>query len=252
MKEKWTCINTPTPLPVPVLTTENKVNFHCLKFVLRDLRSLSQIERHSRGKQTKQEWATPSNTSRQSHLSSGLIMRIPMLIWIAVFELVVRIRIWYLGGCDDSITSNSMMCASTCYVSSSWGHVIPPICNDFCSFSSRGRRLTTLKAEALRLHIVVVAIGIVLDFVSITFLRFSFMCISTNSQHTRNGIGCLSVTPLEASKGFNISIFLTSCQHAFVPGWDSEGRALERSGTGRRLRVCYSNLLVRLKDGLTL
>ena len=147
MKEKWTCINTPIPLPVPVSTTENKLNFHCLKFVLRASRSLSKIERHPRGKRTKQEWATPSNTSRQSHLSSGLIMRMPMLIWIAVFESVVRIRIWYLGGCDDSITSNSMMCTSTCYVSSSWGRVIAPICNDCCTFSSRARRLTMLKVD---------------------------------------------------------------------------------------------------------
>ena len=81
----------------------------------------------------------------------------------------------------------------------------------------------------MRLHVLVVAIGIVSDFVSITFLKFSLTCISTNGQHTRNDIGSLSVTPLEASKGFNISIFLTSCQHTFVPGWDSEGRALERS-----------------------
>ena len=42
-----------------------------------------------------------------------------------------------------------------CYVSSSWGRVITLICNDFFSFSSQGRRLTTLKAEALRLHVVV-------------------------------------------------------------------------------------------------
>ena len=134
-----------------------------------------------------------------------------------------------------------MMCASTCYVSSSWGRVIPPICNDFCSFSSRARRLTTLRVdvEAARHDR---SNGIVLDFVSITFLKFSLTCISTNGQHT------LSVTPLEASNSFNISIFLTSCQHAFVRGRDSERRALE----GHRTRVCYSNLLVRLKDGLTL
>ena len=139
MKEKWTCINTPTPLPVPVSTNENKLNFHCLKLVLRASHSLSKIERHPRGKRTKQEWATPSNTSGQSHLSSGLIMRMPILIWIAVFESVVSIRIWYLGGCDDSITSSSMMCASTCYVSSSWGRVITPICKGCAKKKSRTR-----------------------------------------------------------------------------------------------------------------
>ena len=94
----------------------------------------------------------------------------------------------------------------------------------------------------------VVAIGIVSDFVSITFLKFSLTCISTNGQHTLNDIGSLSVTPLEASNSFNISIFFTSCQHAFVRGQDSERRALE----GHRTRMCYSNLMVCLKDSLTL
>ena len=188
MKEKWTCINTPTPLPVPVLTTENKLNFHCLKFVLRDSCSLSKIERHPRGKRTKQEWATPSNTSGQSHLSSGLIMRMPMLIWIAVFESVVRIRIWYLGGCDDSITSNSMMCASTCYVSSSWGRVIAPICNDFCTFSSRARRLTTLKVdvEAARHDR---SNGIVSDFVYITFHQENRISVAGREGVAKRGQG---------------------------------------------------------------
>ena len=98
------------------------------------------------------------------------------------------------------------------------------------------------------LHVMIVAMELCRTLYLSLFWSFHWRAFLPTANTRVTTLELFSVTPLEASNGFNISIFLTSCQHAFVRGRDSERRALE----GHRTRVCYFNLMVRLKDGLTL